>query len=281
MQENLLFGYIKSASRASWRQIRVGRIFVLISLLFDAVQSDCAQLNFPKWLTASFGNLHELWLASLHEVHQQQAENKLLGGFIRKCCRMFWEMKRKKTEGRERGGTSSSALIYCSHDTSPSSLPPSLSLFVLYLPSQSLHFWQHTNLIYLFKFFSFLPTFYCTYIHFLLSLLLSQMSRLSALDKMEVCQSLFVTPPDIYPSIHPSIASLRSSVSIWEGSESPESSVCVTCLSVSIKLKYSCARSAPCNNRWCRSAKDSQFPWQPPTSILFLPLPSSLDSVGW
>lgn len=76
-----------------------------------------------------------------------------------------------------------------------------------------------------------------------------------------------VTLPSLLPSSLPSSPSLVQL----------QGRARVVRLSVSMKLKYSCACSAPSNNRWCRATTDSQFPWQPLPSI---PLPSQLRLGG-
>lgn len=97
---------------------------------------------------------------------------------------------------------------------------------------------------------------------------------LSALDKM-VCQSPFVTLPFPHLSLPlPSLLSAFSDISVFPSEVAVEVQRAVYVIRLSMKLKYSCARSAPRNNRWCRLATDSQFPWQQPPSAS--PRPSSL-----
>lgn len=163
-------------------------------------------------------------------------------------------MMRKRMR-EERGKTSSSALIYCSHGTSPTLPSVSVALFsgshqplCISFSTQNSFKWS--------KSFHFSPhSFLLLSLHPFLWLRFSNPDKqtLSGLDKMEVCQSPFVTPPFLHPSLPclPSILSPFSDLSVFPSEMAVEvqRAVCVIRLSVSIKLKYSCARSAPCNNR--------------------------------
>ena len=148
------------------------------------------------------------------------------------------------------------------------SLPTPLSVFVLCLTSCFfLQFFSgHKTLLLVQN--PLIPSFFCyrLCLHFIVSPLLAQIDF--ALNKMKVCQSPFVTS---HSSIHLFLCSsplfmtsqFFHPTGLWKSREQLVSLI----PSVSIKLKYSCARYAPCNSRWCRLVEDSQFPWQPSPSI--------------
>ena len=120
------------------------------------MQSDCAQSNFLSYHSISFGKSAWIMKFVCMDVCVCRCRRMCVSagrgnnpprGLIRKYCRTFWEIRRgKKGGGKSEGKTSSSAPIYCSHGTSPT-LPPSISLFVLRLPSSTLHFSQPEKLI--------------------------------------------------------------------------------------------------------------------------------------
>lgn len=143
------------------------------------------------------------------------------------------------------GKSSSSALVYCSHGTPP--LPPStsLSLFVLSLPSCFLYSAflsvHKSNLLH--KILLFYPLLLrCSCFHSLACLLLSQITETPAPDSSVVWQSVLLTPPSIPPSF---FSYSSSDLSAFASEEPVDIAVCRTRLSVSIKIKYSCARFLP------------------------------------
>lgn len=227
-----------------------------ISVLLDTGHQ---LLHLPFSILSLFGWVHVSVFISQRKQPSSRDWLEITAGSSKK-----WGGKKRRREK----SPSSSALIFCSHGTSPTISPQTLCsltlpscfaeliFFFSFLSAQKL-IWPGSNLIISFSNYFFVFFLYNCVLDFL------HLTQLTCL--------FGATPLSILPSrISPLLISSQALFCVYLGR-----AVSATCLL--IKLKYSWRLSAACNSRWCRLRKDCQFPWQPSSPIT---LHSSLGSAG-